>query len=185
MPPAQNGRDPYADLPAFAPGSDTLNAIIETPRASRNKFKYDPELGIFRLDKVLPAGAVFPYDFGYVPSTLGGDGDPLDVLVLMDAPAFPGCLVPARLVGVLEATQEEDGKEVRNDRLLAVALVSHDQRDVRSIEQISDNLLREIDHFFVSYHEIQGHRFTPGARRGPDQARRIVDEGVARARNGK
>ncbi|GAC1446370.1 MAG: hypothetical protein NVSMB56_04410 [Pyrinomonadaceae bacterium] len=83
-------------LPAFAPDSDDLHTIIETPKNCRNKYTYNAELNLFDLRKVLPAGAVFPFDFGFVPSTLGEDGDPLDVLVLMDEPAFPGCLVKAR-----------------------------------------------------------------------------------------
>jgi inorganic pyrophosphatase len=108
-------------LAPFAPDGGDLRVIIETPQGSRNKFDYDAELGLFKLGGVLPAGAVFPFDFGFVPSTTGGDGDPLDVLVLMDEAAFAGCLVEARLIGVIEAKQtERDGKTTRNDRLVAV-----------------------------------------------------------------
>ena len=102
--------DPFAQLPAFDPESGTLNAVIETPKGHRNKYKYDEKRGLFLHSGVLPAGAVFPFDFGFVPATEGGDGDPLDVLVLMDEPAFVGCLVPANLIGVIEAEQTEDGK---------------------------------------------------------------------------
>ncbi|HEX8201166.1 MAG TPA: inorganic diphosphatase, partial [Isosphaeraceae bacterium] len=97
--------NPFDRLGAFAVKTGELNVIIETPKGSRNKFDFDEELGLFKLGGVLPAGAVFPYDFGFVPATRGGDGDPLDVLVLMDEPAFVGCLVPARLIGVIEAEQ--------------------------------------------------------------------------------
>jgi len=83
-------------LPPFDDESGTLNAVVETIAGSRNKFAYDEKLGLFRLKGVLPAGASFPFDFGFVPSTKGEDGDPLDVLVLMDEPAFAGCLVPLR-----------------------------------------------------------------------------------------
>jgi inorganic pyrophosphatase len=76
-----------------------VRVVIETPKGCRNKFKYDPKLKRFRLDKVLPAGSSFPYDFGYVPGTLAEDGDPLDVLLLMDESPFPGCVVPGRLAG--------------------------------------------------------------------------------------
>src|SRR5215208_1072043 len=116
-------------LGAYAPDADELNVIIETPRGSRNKFNYDGGLGLFKLGGVLPAGAVFPFDFGFIPSTLGGDGDPLDVLVLMDEPAFTGCLVPSNLLGVIEAEQTEDGKTTRNDRLIAVAAKSRDHAE--------------------------------------------------------
>src|ERR687890_1560322 len=98
---------------------EELNVIIETPKGSRNKYNYDEKLGLFRLGGVLTSGASFPFDFGFVPSTLGGDGDPLDVLVLMDEPAFAGCLVRARLLGVIEAEQTEKGKTAQNDRLIA------------------------------------------------------------------
>src|SRR5690349_13619163 len=84
-----------------------LNAVIETPRGSRNKFKFDPATGAFELGKQLPAGAVFPYDFGFVPSTLGDDGDPLDVLVLLETATFPGCIVHVRLIGVIDGRQRE------------------------------------------------------------------------------
>ncbi len=91
---------PFANLDALDPTTGLLNAIVETPKGNRNKFKYDPNIGIFKIDKVLPAGAVFPFDFGFVPSTLADDGDSLDVLVLADEPAFSGCLAPARLIGI-------------------------------------------------------------------------------------
>ena len=87
--------------------------------------RYDPKQGIFTLRKVLPEGMVFPHDFGFLPRTLAADGDPIDVLLLMDVPAFPGCLVPSRLIGVIEGEQLDGKKKVRNDRLIAVATLSH------------------------------------------------------------
>jgi hypothetical protein len=110
-----------ADPTSLNPRSEhTFQVIIETPKASRNKYSYDPEQGIFTLRKVLPEGMVFPYDFGFLPRTLASDGDPIDVLLLMDVPAFPGCLVPSRLIGVMEGVQLDGKKKVRNDRLIAV-----------------------------------------------------------------
>jgi inorganic pyrophosphatase len=98
--------------------------VIETPKSSPNKLAFEARFGTFVLKGVLPAGAVFPFDFGLVPSTRAEDGDPLDVLVLMDAPVFPGCVVPSRLVGVIEAERTEDGKTERNDRVLAVCVAN-------------------------------------------------------------
>ena len=98
---------------------DCVLVVIETPKGSPNKLTFEPRYGTFVLKGVLPAGAVFPFDFGFVPSTRADDGDPLDVLVLMDAPVYPGCIVPARLIGVIEAEQTEAGETERNDRLLA------------------------------------------------------------------
>lgn len=170
-------------LDAYAADSEDLQVIIETPQGSRNKFNYDEEHGLFKLGGVLPAGAVFPFDFGFVPSTIGGDGDPLDVLVLMDEPAFVGCLLKARLIGVIEAEQRErDGKTERNDRLIAIAAEAHNHKAVNSLGQLSDNLVDEIEHFFVSYNVIKGKEFKPLGRFGPVKARRLVEEGIERFR---
>jgi len=97
-------------LAAFDKESGHLNAIVDTPKGSRNKFKYDEQLGLFKLGGTLPVGNVFPFDFGYIPSTRGDDDDALDILLLMDEPAFTGCLVPAKLIGVVEAEQTEEQK---------------------------------------------------------------------------
>jgi inorganic pyrophosphatase len=155
-----------------------LNVIIETPKGSRNKFNYDEEVGLFKLGGVLPAGASFPFDFGFVPSTVGGDGDPLDVLVLMDEPAFTGCLVRVRLVGVVEAEQtERDGGTTRNDRLIGVAAESRLHKGVRTLKGLGPALLDEIEHFFVSYNDFKGKRFKPLGRFGPKKATELVEEG--------
>ena len=176
MPPTH----PAALLPPFAEDG-CLNAIIETSKGSRNKITFDPDRGLYELSGVLPAGASFPYDFGFVPGTLGDDGDPLDVLVLMDEPAFPGCLVAARLIGVITAEQRErDGDVDRNDRLVAVAAKSPTHEHVRGLADLGDALLQEIEHFFISYNEIKGKRFEPTGRKGARKARKIVEEGAAR-----
>jgi inorganic pyrophosphatase len=177
-------RSSLFELDAF--DDEELNVIIETPKGSRNKFNYDPELRLFKLGGVLPSGAVFPFDFGFVPSTLGGDGDPLDVLVLMDAPAFTGCLVNARLIGVIEAEQtERDGETTRNDRLIAVVEGSRLMRKVRSLGDVNESLLDEIEHFFVSYNQAKGKEFKPLGRFGPTRAQKLVAEGIENFRKSK
>jgi inorganic pyrophosphatase len=179
MPTKTITHSPFDKLTPFDEESGDLNVVIETPKGRRNKFDYDPELGVFKLGGVMPAGAVFPFDFGFVPQTLGEDGDPLDVLVIMDEPAFTGCLLSARLIGVIEAEQtERDGKTVRNDRLLAVASTSHEYNEVEALSQLSDKMLNEIEHFFVSYNDIIGKKFKPLGRAGAERARKLVDEGI-------
>ena len=168
---------PFNRVPPYAETGE-LNVIIETPKGSRNKIKYEPELGIFGLGSVLPQGNVFPFDFGFVPGTEGGDGDPLDVLVLMDEPAFAGCLVPSRLIGVLEAEQIVEGRTERNDRLIAVAAESRNHADIRSIGALSGNIVEEFEHFFVSYNEAKGKEFKILARRGPKRAEEILRESM-------
>lgn len=178
----------YLQLEPFDPETHELNVIVETPKGSRNKFEFDNKYGIFKLSGVLPAGANFPFDFGFVPATLGGDGDPLDVLVLMDEAAFTGCLVPSRLIGVITAEQtERDGETMRNDRMLAVAADSRTHRGLESIDQLARNpggeiLLSEIEHFFISYNTIKGKQFNPLGRFGPDRAEEVVKEGIKRFR---
>src|ERR1700676_2408367 len=103
-----------SDLAAWDADSILLNVIVETPKGSRSKLKYEPTQGLFELNKVLPRGMAFPYDFGFIPSTVGDDGDPLDVLVLMDEPVPAGCKVLCLLIGVIEAEQTEDGTTERN-----------------------------------------------------------------------
>src|SRR5438552_18908900 len=124
-------------LETWDPESGALNVIIETAKGSRNKLKYDAERGLFQLSKVLPRGAVFPFNFGFIPSTRGEDGDPLDVLVLMDEPLTTGCLVTCRLLGALEAEQTEDGEAVRNDRLIAVVEACQAHEEVRSVGDLN------------------------------------------------
>ena len=89
----------------FTEDKKNINAVIETPKNSGIKYTFDPETGLFKLSKILPEGLVFPLHFGFIPSTKGEDGDPLDVLILMDEPSYPGCLLECRLVGTIEAEQ--------------------------------------------------------------------------------
>jgi inorganic pyrophosphatase len=154
-----------------------LNVVIETPKDQPNKLKYDPALATMRLSKVLPVGMVFPFDFGFAPSTLGADGDPVDVLVLMDAPVPPGCVVETRLVGVLRCTQREKkgSKPISNDRFLAVAVEASTYRDIRDIRDLSGPLLDQIEAFFVQYNALAGHVFTIDRRQGARAAKRGID----------
>jgi inorganic pyrophosphatase len=157
-------------LPPSRPDDGALHVIIETPRGSRNKYNFDPDQRIFTLKKVLPAGMVFPYDFGFLPGTSGGDGDPLDVLVLMDEPAVQGCLVPSRLIGVIEADQREGRRRVRNDRLLAVAQATHLYANVKSYTDLPDGIVCDIGEFFVNYRRLEGADYRILGCKGPGPA---------------
>lgn len=170
-------------LSALDPKSELLNAVVETPKGSRNKYKFDPELGLYELKTVLPEGDYFPYDFGFVPSTVGDDGDPLDVLILTDEPACMGALVRSRLIGVLEATQAEHGKAPeRNDRLIAVADASRTHRNIHKLKDIPEQLLKEIEQFFVSYNAARGKKFQVKRRRGRKHAAALIAAGERRRR---
>src|SRR5690349_2319609 len=123
-------------------------AIIETPKGRRNKFDYDPDYQLFKLGGLLPEGLAFPFDFGFIPSTLADDGDPLDVMVLMDEPAHVGCLLDVRVIGVIEAQQTEDGKSTENDRLMAVAVHSYNHQDIETLDDVDKTLIDQVEEFF-------------------------------------
>jgi inorganic pyrophosphatase len=153
-------------------------AIVDTPQGSRNKYEYDDEQKLFKLSGVLTAGAVFPFDFGFLPQTLGEDGDPLDVLILMDEPAFIGCLIEVRIIGVLEAEQTEEKETFRNDRLLGVAIESHSFKNVIELSELDKNLIKQIEHFFISYNKAKGKEFKVLRRSGGRRARKLINNGI-------
>jgi inorganic pyrophosphatase len=163
-------------------GEGAWLAVIEATQGTRHKLKYTPEWRAFVLSGVLPLGLSFPYDFGFLPSTLGDDGDPLDVLVLADEAMPPGTVTPCRLVGVIEAEQQDRGEAAaeRNDRLLAVAEPSHRYGECRELRDIASGVLEEIEHFFVVYNAHKGGRFKPLGRRGAAAAIGLVERGQRR-----
>ncbi len=170
-------------LPAFdADDPDLIVVIIETPKGSRNKYAYDPQERIFELTKVLPAGMAFPYDFGFVPSTLGGDGDPLDVLVLMDEPAFAGCKLTCRIIGVIQGEQGVKKKIERNDRLVAVENGNHSYSHIQRIDELGQKFEKELEEFFVNYHRLGGKDYRILGLKGPAAGRRCVKQARKRAR---
>jgi inorganic pyrophosphatase len=156
----------------------TCRAIIETPKGSRNKFSYDPESGLFKLGGLLPEGMQFPFDFGFVPSTLGDDGDPVDILVLMDAPMHVGCLVDVRVIGVIAAEQTEKGEKETNDRLLGVAIHSYQHEHLESIDEVSKTLLSQVEAFFISYNRQRGKTFKVTATSGRKRALKVLKAGM-------
>jgi inorganic pyrophosphatase len=170
-------------LRPFGPKSEYLNVIIEAPKGSRTKFKYDEEHQLFLFDKTLPLGQAFPFDFGFVPSTTGGDGDPLDILVLTPEPTFVGCLVHAKVLGVIEAEQTEGGKTERNDRLIGVPLEAKSGKPAEgTIERLDAALAQRITDFFVAYNQLQGKRFKALRSSGPDRAASLIRSGMAQFR---
>jgi inorganic pyrophosphatase len=168
-----------SEITPFHKKTGDLLVVIETPKGSRNKYSYDPECDCMQLSTVLPEGMIFPYDFGLIPSTLGDDGDPLDVLVLMDTAVVPGCVITARLVGAIEAEQKEKGKGwTRNDRLIAIAAHAHTHENASSLADLRPHLLEEIKEFFVSYNKLHKRKFKPQHDAGPRKARRLLEEGM-------
>jgi inorganic pyrophosphatase len=167
-----------SEIAPFSTNGD-LRVVIETPRGSRNKYSYDPDCDCMQLSTVLPEGLVFPYDFGFIPSTLGDDGDPLDVLILMDEPVIPGCIVRARLIGAITAEQKEkNGGWTRNDRLIAVATHAQTHDGARNLSDLRPHLIDEIKEFFVTYNKLRNRKFRPEDDAEPKKALKLVRQGM-------
>jgi inorganic pyrophosphatase len=166
------------------PGPDSpelVRAIIEIPKNSSNKYEYDGDLGIFRLDRALYSPMHYPGDYGFVPGTLADDGDPLDILVLVDEPSFTGCLMETRPVGVLYMV---DGKE-NDQKILAVPNRNPRYDSIHTIDQVYPHIRREIEYFFTIYKELQSAKAKMDGWGGPRDARRIINDARNTYLNGK
>jgi len=172
-------------LNPFGPKFEYVNVVIEAPKGSRTKFKYDQENGLFMFEKLMPIGQSFPFDFGFVPRTEGGDGAPLDVLVLTDEPTFVGCLMHAKLLGVIEAEQTENGETERNDRLVAIPLEAKSGKPSVATRRLDIGLARKLTKFFIAYNQVQGKTFKALRSAGPDRAETVIKEGMKKARKRK
>jgi inorganic pyrophosphatase len=155
---------------------DLVQVIIETPAGSRNKFAFDAEQSIFIHKLTLPAGMTFPYDFGFIPRTLAPDGDPLDVLLLMDQPAFPGCAVRGRLIGVIEGEQLDGKKKIRNDRLVVVSEATHSYANIRKLKDLPSRWIDELEQFFVNFHNLDGKKYKLLGTKGAETALGLIKQ---------
>src|SRR5487761_1603384 len=144
----------YLELPAGAKAPEVINAVIEIPYEGVNKYEYDKKLHVFRLDRNLYSPVHYPGDYGFIPSTLSDDGDPLDVLVLVDAPSFPGCVMQVRPIGLLEMLDQG----VPDEKVLAVGRNNPRYSDVWNYSEIYPHMLKEINHFFAIYKDLEGKR---------------------------
>jgi inorganic pyrophosphatase len=160
----------YLSLPIGDGAPNEVNAVIEIPRGTTNKYEYDKQLNVFRLDRNLHSPVHYPGDYGFIPSTLSPDGDPLDVLVLVDAPSFPGCLMSVRPIGVLQMIDQ--GKE--DEKVLAVGTNNPIFRDVHDYQQLYPHLLLEIEHFFTVYKELEAKSTRVVGWQNAEAARSVV-----------
>jgi inorganic pyrophosphatase len=162
----------YLHLPIGEHCPDLVNAVVEVPLGGVNKYEYDKKLQVFRLDRTLYSPVHYPGDYGFIPSTLASDGDPLDVLVLVDNASFPGCLIEVRPMGVLEMLDQG----VRDEKVLAV--VNNDPRytEVGNYTDLYSHILREVEHFFSIYKDLEGKRTKTVAWHDAETARRVIVE---------
>jgi len=161
---------------------DNILAVVEAAADSRCKFKYSREWGVFALHSVLPTGTAFPHAFGFIPSTLGDDGDAVDIVVLTDEAPPVGTIVPCRIVANLKAYQKEKGKRIRNDRLLGVAACSERYAKVHHRSDVEKTVLDRIAQFFAFYHREQGKTFEPAGWSGRKAALKAVEAGERKFR---
>lgn len=140
---------------------EPVTVIVETPKGSSVKFDYDKKLKGFKLNKILPQGMAFPFDFGYIPGTKGGDGDPLDVVIIAEFGTFTGCIIDCRIIGAILAEQKEpDTKKIRNDRFLAIPTQSELFNQVHEPGQLPKAFMTQLQDFFVNYNKAAGKEFT-------------------------
>ncbi len=168
----------YLHLPLGSRAPEVVNAVIEIPLGESNKYEYDKNLQVFRLDRTLYSPVHYPGDYGFIPSTLGGDGDPLDVLVLVDQPSFPGCLMEVRPVGVMEMVDQDSADQ----KILAVAVHNPRYREVRNYSDVYEHVLEEISHFYSIYKELEGKRAQALGWRDRNVAQHVITEAHARFR---
>ena len=160
----------YLTLPVGAKSPDLVNAVIEIPLEGISKYEYDKELHVFRLDRNLFSPVHYPGDYGFIPSTLGDDGDPLDVLVLVDTPSFPGCIQEVRPIGVLDLIDQGQGDE----KILCVGEGNPRYNDVNDYSQIYPHILKEITHFFSIYKDLEGKSVEVRGWKGAKYAKEVI-----------
>jgi inorganic pyrophosphatase len=164
-------------LPTWAKG-DVVHVVVETPRGARAKLEFDPDLKTFVLSKSLMLGLSYPYDWGFIPSTRAPDGDPLDVMVIHDAATTPGLVLKCKIIGVLVTLQTEHGKQLRNDRIIAVPKESHRGREVDDVKDLAPETKDELERFFIATDELEDKTLKFSGWRGPQQALKLIRKGA-------
>lgn len=153
-----------------------VEALIEIPTGSQNKYEFDKETGRVKLDRVLFSPMHYPTEYGYIENTLAEDGDPLDILVMTSFPTFPGCVIDARVIGVL-LMADDKGKD---EKLLAVPTEDPRFKDVHTLQDVPAHKLKEISHFFQVYKDLENKKVEIEGWQGVDVAARLLDECKAR-----
>ena len=172
-------------LPARSKDGD-IHVVVETPRGSSAKLEFDPKLKVFTLSKALILGLTYPYDWGFIPSTKGEDGDPLDVLVMHDAATAPGMVLNCKIIGVLEVLQSEKGKKaIRNDRLIAVPRDSHREKSEKDACDLPKQVRTEIEKFFVATDELEDKELKFLGWKGPGAGKKLIDGATKSGKSGK
>jgi inorganic pyrophosphatase len=160
----------WHDIPVGPDAPAQINVIVEIPAGSRNKYELDKDTGLFRFDRLLYSAVHYPGDYGFIPRTLGDDEDPLDVLIMVTEPTFPGCLIVVRPVGVFEMSDEKGGDE----KILGVPVQDPLYNDFKNLTDVPRHFLREVEHFFAMYKELEGKHTRVLGWKDRDSALRII-----------
>lgn len=158
------------DLDPGPESPEVVRMIVEIPKNCGNKYEYDGTLGVFRLDRALYSPMHYPGDYGFIPGTLAEDGDPMDVLALVQEPSFPGCLIEVRPVGLLRMVDNSE----HDQKILAVPNRNPRYESIHTIDQVFPHVRREIEHFFTIYKELEGRKTQMHGWQGPKDARRMI-----------
>ena len=166
----------FLELPPGDEALEWINAVVEICEGSNNKYEYDKQLGIFKLDRVLYSAVHYPLEYGFIPNTLGSDGDPLDAMVKTTSPTFPGCVIKARPIGVLNMVDQDEADE----KILCVPVDDPRFEGVTDVSGIKPHLLKEIEHFFQTYKQLEKKAVKTMGWGGAEEARKVIRAAIDR-----
>ncbi|MGB9937867.1 MAG: inorganic diphosphatase [Methanobacterium sp.] len=164
----------WKDLKPGSSVPEVVYAVIEIPKGSRNKYEYDKDMEAFALDRVLYSPFYYPAEYGIIPQTLWDDGDPMDIIVLMDQPTFPGCVIEARPVGIMRMIDGEDS----DDKILSVPVNDPKCNHIKNIDDIPEATLNEIIHFFQEYKTLEGKKTNVMGWEGAEEAFKALNHSI-------
>jgi inorganic pyrophosphatase len=168
--------NPWHELDAGPDAPATMNVVVEIPRGSRNKYELDKDTGMFRLDRVLFSAVHYPGDYGFFPQTFAQDDDPLDALVMLTVPTFPGCVIQVRPVAMFRMRDREE----MDEKILCVPVADPLYDEYRDIQNVPPHFLKEVEHFFTVYKDLEGVRVNPLGWENAAAARSVIVEAMAR-----
>ncbi len=168
----------WSDVPIGDRVPGIINAVVEIPKGSSNKYEYDEVLGVIRLDRVLFSPVYYPTDSGFIPQTRSPDGDHLDIMILISQPTFPGCVLEVAPVGILDM-RDEAGPDWK---IIGIAVGDTRTASIESIDDVNDHTRREIVHFFETYKNLEGKHVSVTGWLGRGEAYRVIGEAHARFR---
>ena len=155
----------------------TVDVVIETPKGSKYKYKFDEEQNRFRVKKILPAGLAFPYDFGFIPGTKGDDGDPLDVMIIAEDSYLPGSVIECEIIGAIKARQSSDDETFRNDRIIGVPVMTKEKDEEVALKDFSKLKINELEKFFIYYNKMEKKEFKPLGILSAKETWKIIKDG--------